>query len=269
MIRLAMAGAAGRMGRTILHLAAQDREIQITGGLERRESPELGKDIGELLGNAPLGVRITDDREAVLSQSDVLIDFTHATSVPETLEIVAKLRKAYVIGTTGLEVSTLEMINRASKKIAIVQSPNMSIGVNLLFRLTELAAQVLDESYDAEIAEIHHRGKKDSPSGTAMKLLEVLAAVRGKKTEKDAVFGRKGDIGVRPKGQLGVLALRGGDVVGDHTVYFLGDGERIELSHRASSRDAFAKGALLAAKFAARQKHGLFDMGQVLGMTTK
>lgn len=266
MIRIVMAGASGRMGKTILRLALADKEIRVVGGLERPGCPELGRDIGELLGGARAGAVITDKAEALLAKADAVIDFTHQSAVSQTLKTVAKAGAGYVIGTTGLEEGVLRRIREASRKIAIVQSPNMSIGVNLLFGLTSMAAKVLDETYDAEIAEIHHRGKKDAPSGTAMKLLEILAEARKKNAEKDAIYGRKGDIGVRPSGKLGVLALRGGDVVGDHTVYFLGDGERIELSHRASSRDAFAKGALLAAKFVAKQKKGLYDMRQVLGM---
>ncbi len=267
MIKIVMAGAAGRMGKTILRLALADKEIRVIGGLERSDCPELGRDIGELLGGTHAGAMITDRAESLLAKADAVIDFTHQSAVAQTLKGIAKAGAGYVIGTTGLEESVLRQIREASQKIAIVQSPNMSIGVNLLFGLTSMAAKVLDETYDAEIAEIHHRGKKDAPSGTAMKLLEVLAEARKKNAEKDAIYGRKGDIGVRPSGKLGVLALRGGDVVGDHTVYFLGDGERIELSHRASSRDAFAKGALLAAKFVAKQKKGLYDMRQVLGMT--
>lgn len=266
MIRLAMAGAAGRMGRTILELALQDKVFKIAGGLEQPKSPELGKDIGSLLAGKPLGVSISGDLKTVLKQTDVLIDFTHATAVNSTLETVVKNQVAYVLGTTNLDKKTLENLRQASKKIPIVQSPNMSVGVNLLFELTRMAAKVLGPRYDAEIAEIHHRHKKDAPSGTAMKLLEILAESYGKNAEKDTVFGRKGDIGARPEGQLGVLALRGGDVIGDHTVYFLGDGERIELSHRASSRSAFAQGALLAAKFVSKQKNGFYTMRDVLGM---
>ncbi|MFZ5802211.1 MAG: 4-hydroxy-tetrahydrodipicolinate reductase [Candidatus Omnitrophota bacterium] len=266
MIRLAMIGAAGRMGRTILRLASEDAGIRITGAIERRGHPDLGKDLGELTGGKASGIRLSDQMDRVLKNADVAIDFTHASAVESNLKQVTAAKVPCVIGTTGLPETALKAVKAAARKIAIVQSPNMSIGVNLLLGLTDLAARVLDESYDAEIAEIHHRGKKDSPSGTAMKLLEVIAAARGRSLDKDTVFGRKGDVGVRPKGKLGVLALRGGDVIGDHTVFFLGDGERIELAHKASSRDAFAKGALRAAKFVFRRPNGLFTMRQVLGM---
>ena len=160
------------------------------------------------------------------------------------------------------------VLKKAAKKIAVVQAPNMSVGVNLLFKISEMAARALDESYDIEIAETHHRMKKDAPSGTAVKLLELVAAARKKNIKKDTVYGREGEVGARPKGEIGVFALRGGDVVGDHTVSFLAEGERIELTHRASSRDAFAQGALRAAKFVAKRKSGLYDMQQVLGIAS-
>lgn len=266
MIRLAMAGALGRMGRTILALAAKDKNFKITGALEHDERSEIGADIGPFIGTTPIGTPISSDLKEVLKNSDVLIDFTHFSAAPRNLEAAVKTGTGYVLGTTALPESVLKKIKTASKKIPIVQSPNMSIGVNLLFRLAELAASALDESYDMEMMEIHHRNKKDAPSGTAMKLLEVVARARGKNLKKDTVFGRDGDVGARPVGEIGSFALRGGDVVGDHTLFFLGDGERIELTHKASSRDAFAKGALAAAKFIANRKSGLYDMAQVLGI---
>ena len=266
MIRLAVAGAAGRMGRTILRLASDDPSFEIVGGLEHPENSCLGCDIGDLIGREPLAAKVSRDADAVLEKADVLIDFTHPQATPAHLKAVLKAKTAYVLGTTGLNATILQSLKNAAKKIPIVQSPNMSIGVNLLFKLAELTAQVLDESYDIEIAEIHHRMKKDAPSGTALKLLEILAQARGKDMQKDAVYGRKGETGLRPRGKIGVFALRGGDVVGDHTISFLGDGERIELIHRASSREAFAQGALAAAKFVAKRKAGLYHMRQVLGI---
>ena len=266
MIKLAVAGAAGRMGKAILMLAAQDKSFSIAGGIEHPESSALGTDIGELLGVEPLGVKVSGSPYEILQKADVLIDFTHPSATPGHLKAAVKTKTGYVVGTTGLGESILRDIRKASKIIPVVQSPNMSIGVNLLFRLAELTAVALDESYDIEIAEIHHRLKKDAPSGTAVKLLEILASARGKNLKKDVVYERKGETDVRPPGKLGVFALRGGDVVGDHTVYFLGDGERIELSHRASSRDAFAQGALRAAKFVAKRNSGLYHMQQVLGI---
>ncbi len=266
MIRIAMAGALGRMGRTILGMAAKDKNIRITGALEQADRSEIGADIGPFLGSAPIGTALSSDIQRVLQETDVLIDFTHFSATAGNLAAAVRAGTGYVVGTTALPEGVLKKIKAASKKIPIVQSPNMSIGVNLLFRLAEIAAQALDESYDMELMEIHHRNKKDAPSGTAMKLLEVVAAARGKNIKKDAVFGREGDVGARPRGEIGSFALRGGDVVGDHTLYFFGDGERIELTHKASSRDAFAKGALTAAKFIAKRKSGLYDMSQVLGI---
>ena len=266
MIRLVMAGAAGRMGKTILQLASRDRAFKIIGGLEQRGHSALGQDLGTVTGRDLMGVKITQDATATLKDADVLIDFSHFSALPENLKAAVKTHTAYVIGTTGIPAAILKAIQAASRKIPIVQSPNMSVGVNLLFKIAALAGKVLDESYDLEISEVHHRMKKDAPSGTALKLLEILLEARGRDMKKDVIYGRKGETGTREKGKIGVFALRGGDVVGDHTVSFFGDGERIELVHKASSREAFARGALLAAKFLAKKRQGLYHMQQVLGM---
>ena len=266
MIKLVMAGAAGRMGKTILQLASRDKAFKIVGGLEQRGHAALGQDLGSIIGRDLMGVKITQDRAAALKDADVLIDFSHFSALPENLKVAVKTHTAYVIGTTGIPAATLQAIQVASRKIPIIQSPNMSVGVNLLFKIATLAGKVLDESYDLEILEVHHRMKKDAPSGTALKLLEILLEARGRDMKKDVIYGRAGETGAREKGKIGVFALRGGDVVGDHTVSFFGDGERIELVHKASSREAFARGALLAAKFLAKKKQGLYHMQQVLGM---
>ncbi|MBI4711354.1 MAG: 4-hydroxy-tetrahydrodipicolinate reductase [Candidatus Omnitrophica bacterium] len=266
MIKLVMAGAAGRMGKTILRLASQDKAFKITGALEQRGHAALGQDLGPIIGRDLMGVEVTQDVTATIKSADILIDFSHFSALPENLKAAVKTRTAYVIGTTGIPATTLRQIQSASRKIPIVQSPNMSVGVNLLFKLAAIAGKVLDESYDLEIMEIHHRMKKDAPSGTAMKLLEILLEARGRDLKKDVVYGREGETGAREKGKIGVFALRGGDVVGDHTVSFFGDGERVELVHKASSREAFARGALLAAKFLAKKKQGLYHMQQVLGI---
>lgn len=267
MIRLVIAGVAGRMGKTILQLASQDRAFKIAGGVELGGHVLLGQDIGPLIGKGLLGVKITQDPTSALKNADVMIDFSHFSALPENLKAASVTQTALVIGTTAIPHALMTQIRTASKKIPIVQSPNMSVGVNLLFKLAALAGSVLDENYDLEIMEIHHRMKKDAPSGTALKLLEILAGVRGRDSKKDVLYGRQGETGVREKGKIGVFALRGGDVVGEHTVSFLGDGERIELVHKASSREAFAHGALLAAKFLAKKKQGLYHMGHVLGIT--
>jgi 4-hydroxy-tetrahydrodipicolinate reductase len=266
MIKLAVAGAAGRMGRTILTLALRDKEYKIVGGLESRDNALLGNDIGQLIGSEPLGVSISHSPEAVLKEADVLIDFTHPSAMEAHLKACLKSKTAYVLGTTGLQDKHLAALKATSKSIAIVQSPNMSVGVNLLLKLAAMTAKALDESYDIEVVEAHHRMKKDSPSGTALKLLEVLTESRKRDIKKNTVYGREGETGARPRGEIGVLAVRGGDVVGDHTVYFLGDGERIELTHKASSREAFAKGSLKAGKFVATRKAGLYNMLDVLGI---
>ncbi len=266
MIKLVMAGVMGRMGKTLLQLASRDKAFRIVGGLEERGHAALGQDLGPVIGRDPMGVKVTQDATAALKDADVLIDFSHFSALQENLRAAVKTHAAYVIGTTGIPAVMLQQIKSASRKIPIVQSPNMSVGVNLLFKLAALAGKVLDESYDLEIVEVHHRMKKDAPSGTAMKLLEILLEARGRDIEKDVIYGREGETGARQKGKIGVFALRGGDVVGDHTVSFFGDGERIELVHKASSREAFARGALLAAKFLAKKKQGLYHMPQVLGI---
>jgi len=264
MIRLAVAGAAGRMGKRILTLAMQDPAFLITGGLEHGDHPQLGKDLGAILGTEPLGVLLSGDPEKTLKEADVLIDFTHPSAAEKYLEAAKKTKTRVVLGTTGLDEAMMQRVREASGKIAVVQAPNMSVGMNLLFKLAALTAETLDENYDIEITETHHRMKKDAPSGTAVKLLEIVAAGRKRDVAKDAVYGRQGETGARRKGEIGVFALRGGDVVGDHTVSFIGDGERVELHHRASSRDAFAQGALRAAKFVAQKPAGLYDMQKVL-----
>jgi 4-hydroxy-tetrahydrodipicolinate reductase len=206
-----------------------------------------------------------DIRECIEAGS-VVIDFTHADAVPHNLSVALKAKRAMVIGTTGLPATFIEKLRLAAKTIPIVQAPNMSVGVNLLFRLVSLAGGKLDEHYDVEIVEEHHRHKKDAPSGTALELARQIAQARKIGLDQNAIYGRKGMTGERKRGTIGIHAVRGGDTVGDHRVCFIADGERIELVHRASSREAFARGALLAAKFVANQKPGLYNMQDVLGL---
>lgn len=267
MIKIVVAGAAGRMGRRILTCASQDNEVAITGVLEHPENALIGHDLGDLIGTKAMGIVVSSDLSRVLSGADVMIDFSHHSVTRKHLQAAVEAKTALVVGTTNLDGKIIEELKAASQKIAVVQAPNMSVGMNVLFRLAEISAKALDESYDLEITEAHHRMKKDAPSGTAVKLLGILAAARGRDPKKHTVYGREGEPGARPKGEIGVFALRGGDVVGDHTVSFMGDGERIELIHRATSRDAFAYGAIRAAKFAAKKKSGFFDMRQVLGIS--
>ena len=266
MTRIVMAGACGRMGQAILKLASQDKAFKITGGVEQKGHSDLGRDLGIVLGFQKTGANLTCDMMQAAKNGDVIIDFTHPSSLDRHLDAAFKNKTGLVVGTTGLTEAHRRKLKVASKKIAIVQSPNMSVGVNLLFKLTELASKILDESYDMEITEIHHKLKKDAPSGTAVKLLEILAQTKKRNLRRDAIYGREGEVGARKLNEIGCFALRGGDVVGEHHVFFFGAGERVELVHQATSRDAFAKGALVAAQFLAKKKRGLFTMQDVLGM---
>jgi 4-hydroxy-tetrahydrodipicolinate reductase len=264
--KIIVAGAGGRMGRTILKLAHGDPGIKIVGAFEHPKSSVLGRDVGELIGERALQVPVHMDVRECIRAGDVLVDFTEPAATAQNLKAALDYRKALVIGTTGLGPAILRKIRDAAKKIAIVQSPNMSLGVNLLFSLVRSAASVLDDSYDVEIVEAHHRAKRDAPSGTALALGRHAAEARKVFFEANAVYGRSPASEPRKKGTIGFHAVRGGDIVGEHTVSFIADGERVELTHRASAREAFARGALLAAKFAARKRSGLYDMRQVLGL---
>lgn len=263
-IKIAVAGAGGKMGRRILSLASADPAFQITGALEHVDASVLGDDIGSLIHRKNLGIKITEKPREALASAQVLIDFSHPDAVKDHLKMALDQKVALVVGTTGLSEKTLSDLQKASEQIAILQSPNMSAGVNLLFELAVQAAKILDDHYDIEITETHHRMKKDAPSGTALELARCIAEAKGWQPKKAFVFGREGQTGERPKGTLAIHALRGGDIVGDHTVSFFGDGEVLEISHRATSRDTFAGGALLAAKFIAQKKKGLYNMRHVL-----
>ncbi len=265
-VKIIVAGAAGRMGRTILGLAHRDPEVQIAGAFERADNPAIGRDVGELIGTAPFDIPVHPDIRECIKFGNVIIDFTHPAAVPENLEVALKTRRAMVIGTTGLSNAFIEKIHLAAKKIPIVQAPNMSVGVNLLFRLVSMVGGILDDRYDIEIVEEHHKHKKDAPSGTALELARLIAKARKIDFQQNAVYGRKGLAGERKRGSIGVHAVRGGDVVGNHQVSFISEGERVELVHKASSRDAFAHGALLAAKFVAKKKSGFYNMQEVLGL---
>ncbi len=262
--RIAVAGAAGRMGKRILSLAHADSAFEIVGALEGEGTDALGSDVGALIGEKNLGVKVESKIESALKQAQVLIDFTQPNATENHVEGALRLGVGLVIGTTGLPEKTLQAIQQASKQIPVLQSPNMSAGVNFLFELVARAAEVLGEDYDIEISETHHQMKKDAPSGTALELARLIAKAKGWDPKKAFIFGRQGETGERKKGTIAIHALRGGDVVGDHTVSFLGGGEIVELTHRATSRDAFARGALLAAKFVAVKKNGLYNMRDVL-----
>lgn len=269
-IPIAVAGAMGRMGQTILQLAHTRRKFSIQGALEKSGHPHLGKDVGTLLHlPSKLDVFLTDKPEYALKNAETLITFATPEATQGHVRACLKYGKRIVIGTTGLGESDMRVIRKAAKKISILQSPNMSVGVNLLLSLTRILSVSLGPDYDIEIVETHHRMKKDAPSGTALRIAEVAAHARGVESNRINVYGRHGMVGERKKGTIGVHAVRGGDVVGEHTVQFMGTGERLSLFHSASSRDAFASGALLAVEFLSTKKNGLWSMHDVLGLPGK
>lgn len=262
--RIAIAGSTGRMGRTLLEAVLERQDCRLTVALERPGSEWVGREVGELLGGS-MPLRLTDQLSA-LAEADCLIDFTRPDGSLQHLALCRKERVNMVIGTTGFTEAEKAEIEAASQEIAIVFAPNMSVGVNVTLKLLETAAQVLSQGYDIEILEMHHRHKIDAPSGTALRMGEVIANTLGRDLSECAVYGREGVTGVRDPSTIGFATLRGGDVVGDHTVIFAGTGERIEISHKASSRQTFAEGALRAARFLAGKQTGLYDMAEVLGI---
>ncbi|MFH1784075.1 MAG: 4-hydroxy-tetrahydrodipicolinate reductase [bacterium] len=261
MIKVIVCGASGRMGQRIINLIAQDKETQLAGAVEVKGHPALGREIEAGLSK----VKIVDDLSLVIKDADVIIDFTNAESTLSNLAIVKENKKKAVIGTTGLTDEETAQVRKISKDIACVLAPNMSMGVNLLFKLVDEAARALSD-YDVEITEAHHNKKKDAPSGTAKKLAEIIEEALNRDISKDAVYGRSGVVGERKKNEIGIHAVRAGDIVGEHTVTFASTGERLELTHRAHSRDTFASGAVTAAKWLKAKKTGLYDMQDVLGL---
>lgn len=264
-IRLAIAGTGGRMGRALVEAIVATSGVCLSAALEQSRSPFLGRDPGDWLGS-PLGLRITGDVADAVSQSQVLIDFTRPSATLEHLRHCLSHGCAMVIGTTGFSADEKGLIGEASRTIPIVFSPNMSIGVTVALDLLARATRLLPADYDLEIVEAHHRHKVDAPSGTALRMGETIAAARGWNLPEVAVYGREGHTGARDSRTIGFATVRGGDVVGDHTVSFMGEGERLEITHRASSRATFAQGAVRAAQFVACQSVGLFDMRNVLGL---
>lgn len=265
MIRVAIAGASGRMGKALLDAVAAAPDLTLAGALDRPGSACLGRDAGELIG-AHLGLAVSDDIDAVLAGADVLIDFTRPEATLSHLARCRQYRLGLVIGTTGFDTAGKAAIEAAAREIPLVFAPNMSVGVNLALKLLDIAARVLDDGFDIEIVEAHHRHKVDAPSGTALRMGEVLAAATGRDLATCAVYGREGVTGARDARSIGFATLRGGDIVGDHTVMFAGVGERLEITHKASSRMTFARGALRAARYIAGGQPGLFDMQDVLGL---
>lgn len=256
--KVIVCGARGRMGQEVISLVQEKSGYELIGAIESPEHPEIGKEIIR-------GLRITSNLREVLRKGSVVIEFTTPSATLEHLQMARDMRVGMVIGTTGFKSSQFEEIKKASQLIPILFSPNMSMGINLLFCLVEEVAKIL-RNFDKEIIEVHHRLKQDSPSGTAYKIAEILAQVEGKDLNQIVTYGRKGIKGERKTEEVGIHSIRGGTVVGEHTVIFAGEGERLELTHRAESRRVFAQGALIGAKFIVDKERGLYDLQDVLGI---
>ncbi len=266
MIKTAIIGASGRMGRSIASILASDTAIEITGALEIPGHTFIGKKLGEIIGNENIHVEIKGDLEEACSNADILIDFTSPESTLRNLKFAKDNGKSMVIGTTGFDENEQARLEKLASNIPCVISPNMSVGVNILFEISKKVASLIGDSYDIEIVEAHHKNKVDAPSGTALGLARSVAEGLKVNLEDVARYERYGKIGERKKGEIGIQTIRGGDVVGDHTVMFLGDGERVELTHKASSRDNFSKGVLLAVKWLPQKNPGIYSMKDVLGL---
>jgi 4-hydroxy-tetrahydrodipicolinate reductase len=263
--RVAVAGASGRMGRMLIETLRAADDCQLSGALDIAASPAIGNDAAAFLGHAS-GVPVLADARAALAHSEVLIDFTRPQGTMAYLKACRELGVNAVIGTTGFSEGQMELIADTARDIAIVMAPNMSVGVNVTLKLLEMAATALATGYDIEILETHHRNKVDAPSGTALKMGEVIAKALGRNLKDCAVYARHGVTGERKPSSIGFATLRGGDIVGDHTVLFAGSGERIEITHRAGSRATYAQGSLRAVRFLAGRRSGMFDMFDVLGL---
>jgi 4-hydroxy-tetrahydrodipicolinate reductase len=266
MIKVIVAGAAGRMGSRLVSLVRDSTALTLAGAIEGAGHHLLGEDAGETAGAGRAGVAITDDLSTLMERGEVVIDFSSPEATLQHLRTVAHHRRAMVIGTTGFSTAELDEVTMLARQVPCVCSPNMSVGVNLIYKVIGEMAKTLGDDYDIEVIEAHHRLKKDAPSGTALKIAEVLARSVNRDLNQVGVYARKGLIGERKKGEIGIQSVRAGDIVGDHTILFGGMGERIEVTHRASSRDTFARGALRAARWVVRQPPGLYDMMDVLGL---
>ena len=266
MIRIAITGAAGRMGRALTEAVTNTEGVTLNVALERPGSSVIGADAGELAGLGKLGVAVVDDLEPVLDKFDVLIDFTRPQVTLDNLAACRRAGKRIVIGTTGFSTEEQQQINAASDDIGVVFAPNMSVGVNLCFKLLDIAARIMGDNVDIEVIEAHHRHKVDAPSGTALRMGEVVAQALGRDLKECAVYGREGQSGERERKTIGFETIRAGDIVGEHTVMFADIGERVEITHKASSRMTFANGAVRAAGWIMQKENGLFDMQDVLGL---
>ncbi len=266
MTRIAIAGCSGRMGRVLIEACQQNENVTLGAATERTGSSLVGADAGEVAGVGKLGVAIVDDLAKAVDDFDVLIDFTAIEATLSHLEICGAAGKRIVIGTTGFSDEQKQQISATAEKVGVVFAPNMSVGVNLCFKLLELAAKVMGDEVDIEVIEAHHRHKIDAPSGTALRMGEVVADALGRDLKECAVYGREGKTGERDRGEIGFETIRAGDIVGEHTVMFADIGERVEITHKASSRMTFAKGAVRAAHWLMAKEQGLFDMQDVLDL---
>ncbi|OAI00395.1 4-hydroxy-tetrahydrodipicolinate reductase [Methylomonas methanica] len=266
MVRVAVVGASGRMGLCLLKAALAAEDAELTVAVSRPDSLAIGKDAGELAGVAAAGIKVGDDLAALTDRFDVLIDFTRPDASMSYIEICRQAGKKVVIGTTGYSDAQKAAIAEAAQDVAIVIAPNFSVGVNLSLKLLEMTAKVMGDYTDIEVIEAHHRHKVDAPSGTALRMGEVVAAALGRDLKDCAIYGREGDTGARDRKTIGFSTIRAGDIVGEHTVMFADEGERVEITHKATSRMTFANGAVRAAIWLADKQNGLFDMQDVLGL---
>jgi 4-hydroxy-tetrahydrodipicolinate reductase len=254
------------MGGRIIHMIRQSSDIELAAAFERPDHPSVGSDVGQVAGLGNLGLKVAGSLKEVIGLGEVLIDFTVPEATVESLKLASAAHLAVVIGTTGMSGNPLDQVKALAKSTRCVMSPNMSVGVNVMFKMAGEMAKVLGEDYDMEILEVHHRFKKDAPSGTAIRLAQILSAATGRDLDKVGVYQRKGMIGERTSKEIGIQTWRAGDITGEHTVLFGGIGERMELIHRAHNRDNFARGAVKAAVWVVRQPAGLYDMQDVLGL---
>ena len=266
MTKTIVAGAAGRMGGRIIHMISLSQDITLSAAFEHPDHPGVNEDVGQILGLGEMGIKIAGSLKEVMDLGEVLIDFTTPQATLENIRIASPRGLSMVIGTTGITGDMLKEVTDLAKKIRCVMTPNMSVGMNVMFRIASDMAGILGNDYDMEILEVHHRLKKDAPSGTAMRLAQILAASVDRDLEKVAVYERKGMIGERTDEEIGIQTWRAGDITGEHTVMFGGIGERLELVHRAHNRDNFARGAAKAASWIVKQPLGLYDMQDVLGL---
>ena len=259
MIKITICGFMGRMGQRVWACAREEGDFSLAGAIDRPDHPEMGKEITP-------GVSLSSEIDVILDKTDVVIDFSHHEAAPGIATACSRHGRPVVIGTTGLTPEERDKIEEGAQSIPVLVAPNMSLGVNLLFKVVPAIASALGDGYDIEIVEAHHNRKKDAPSGTALGIARRICEATGRDEDKDLVYGRHGETGPRPKRQIAVHAIRAGDIIGDHTIIFSTPGERIEVTHRAHSRDTFARGALLAARFVIGKDPGLYDMADVLGI---